>query len=321
MRKFALSLLPLLAAPAWSVPSWTQKPFGILLLAHGGSSEWNKAVLKIRDALASRQPAEAAFGMADSVEIQRALDKLEARKVSKIIAVPLFISSDSEVMDQTRYVLGIRKEPSRDFMSAPHSHRHSVTLKRIRAKLPIVMTNAIDDHPIVARILLDRAKEMSRAPGKEAVVLIGHGPLRDDMDARWLKTMQALGDFVQREGGFASVHAATLRDDAPAPVREKADRELRALVGRLSRQGKVLVVPHLISRGGIERHIQRSLEGLFYEWTGKTLLPDDRIVAWARETAEKSAGVENMRLHKDGGRALPPTRRPLGGSGGISHGN
>jgi hypothetical protein len=40
--------------------------FGILLMAHGGSEEWNRAVEEVVVPLASRQPVEISFGMADA---------------------------------------------------------------------------------------------------------------------------------------------------------------------------------------------------------------------------------------------------------------
>ena len=46
-----------------------------------------------------------------------------ARKVPGVVAVPLFVSSRSEVIDQTQYVLGLRDKPSE-------------TLKRAMAALP-----------------------------------------------------------------------------------------------------------------------------------------------------------------------------------------
>ena len=43
---------------------------------------------------------------------------------------------------------------------------------------------------------------------------------------------------------------------------------------------RVLVVPHLLSFGGIEQGIRKRLEGLSYTMTAQALMPDDRIVEW-----------------------------------------
>ena len=83
---------------------------------------WNQAVEDVQKSVGSKYHVEVAFGMADSREIQKAITALEKSKVKKIVAVPLFISSVSEVMDQTRFVLGLRSTPSKEFMNHPHAH-------------------------------------------------------------------------------------------------------------------------------------------------------------------------------------------------------
>ncbi len=283
--------------------------WGVLLLGHGGSAPWNRAVLDIQKALQPRFPIEVAFGMADPREIQTGIDRLSRHKVKKVVVVPLFISSHSEVIEETKFVLGIREHPSREFLEAPHAHMNTVTVKRIQTDKPLVMTSALDDHPLVAKILTDRARQLSRDSAKEHVVLVGHGPLKDEDNELWMRTLATLGETVRRDGSFAGVYGATLRDDASPEVRRKADEELRALVRSLSHKGRVLVVPHLIAQGGIERHIRRSLEGTFYAWSGETLLPDARIAEWVELKAREAAGLPDMRRYKGPSGSLPPAPR------------
>ena len=284
-----------------------KKDYGILLLAHGGGNEWNRSIEDVRKAIVGKKvPIEIAFGMADPATIQAAVDRFAEQRVQKIVAVPLLISSHSEVIDQTKYVLGMRKTPSEDFMNAPHAHMMQMTIKRVQTKIPIVMTDALDDDPVVSDILLDRAKALSRDPSKEFILLVGHGPLRDVDNEVWLRTMNRLAERVVSKGHFKGAFAATLRDDSDAQTRAKADKVMRDLVRRLSRKGQVLVIPHLISAGGIERHVQDALDGTFYKWNGRTLLPDARIAQWVFDTAEKASSRPNMRQFNDSGRPLPP---------------
>ena len=83
---------------------------GILLLAHGGSAEWNGRVTDLVAQVNATRPAEVAFGMATRANIQNAVDKLVARGVTEIVAVPLFVSSWSTVITSTEYLLGLRPE-------------------------------------------------------------------------------------------------------------------------------------------------------------------------------------------------------------------
>jgi predicted phosphoribosyltransferase len=51
-------------------------------------------------------PTEVAFGMATKSTMQAAINRLEAREVTEIVAVPLFISSHSSLIDSIAYLLG-----------------------------------------------------------------------------------------------------------------------------------------------------------------------------------------------------------------------
>ena len=72
---------------------------GILLLAHGGRDDWNRQVLELASQVDSTLPVEVAFGMANKRMIQDAVDRLAERDISGIVAVPLFISSHSSVIN------------------------------------------------------------------------------------------------------------------------------------------------------------------------------------------------------------------------------
>ena len=47
-----------------------------------------------------------------------------------------------------------------------------------------------------------------------------------------------------------------------------------------------MIVPLLLSFGGIERGIAPRLEGLPYTMADAALLPDDRLVTWVLEMAD-----------------------------------
>ena len=96
---------------------------GILLLAHGGDPSWNKEVETLRARVDAKTPTETSLGMADVKSLQAAVDRLEKRGVTRIVAVPLFVQTRSEVLDQTRYALGLAKEPFRGSLGTkPTNH-------------------------------------------------------------------------------------------------------------------------------------------------------------------------------------------------------
>jgi sirohydrochlorin ferrochelatase len=295
-----LGSLLLTAAPALAQSRASE---GILLMAHGGSAEWNARVSELAATMDRTQPTEVAFGMASRPTIQTAIDRLAARGVGSIVAVPLFVSSNSSVVTSTAYLLGLRADMPADLkVFAKMNHGAAATgtagheghgtggspavdnTLPVKSALPIRMTGALDRHPIVAAILADRARAISSAPEQEAVILAAHGPVRDDENQRWLDDMQVLANHLDNATSFAAIDWLTVRDDAPPPIRDAAAEELRALVRKHTAAGRrVLIVPLLLSYGGIEKGIRQRLDGLPYVMATQGLMPDPRLVEWVRQ--------------------------------------
>lgn len=281
-------------------------PEGILLLAHGGQPDWNHRVTALAAEINATQPVEVAFGMASRAAIQSAVDRLEARGVSSIVAVPLFVSSHSSVVTSTAYLLGLRREMPPDlktFAKMRHGHGAAAAdaataghhgghtedgTAPVRSRVPIRMTDALNRHHLVGAILLDRARSISSAPEQEAVVIVAHGPVPDEDNARWLDDMKVLADQIDRESDFAAISYLTVRDDAPKPIRDAATAELRGIVtAHVDGGRRVLIVPLLLSYGGIEKGIRERLEGLQYVMPDSALIPDARIGEWVRRSVAR----------------------------------
>ncbi|HEY8550814.1 MAG TPA: CbiX/SirB N-terminal domain-containing protein [Vicinamibacterales bacterium] len=301
VRSAVLALGGLFLAASAFAQAPQRKP-GVLLLAHGGKPEWNERVAALAKSLDAEQPVEVAFGMATRANIQAAANRLVERGATEIIAVPLFVSSHSSVITSTEYLLGLRKDMPEDLLkfarmshghgghgAGGHGSAHGAAASAdgttpISVPVPVRMTPALNRHPLVADILSTRARAISTDPAREAVILVAHGPVRDEENERWLADMRVLAEWVAASAPFASVDALTVRDDAPKPVRDAASAELRALVEKRAGEGRrVLIVPLLMSFGGIEQGIRARLEGLDYTMAPQGLMPDDRIATWVRE--------------------------------------
>jgi sirohydrochlorin ferrochelatase len=279
-----------------------QTTTGVLVLAHGGQPQWNERVLDVVKRVDAQQPAEVAFGMATRANIQSAIDKLTARGVTDIVAVPLFVSSHSSVITSTEYLLGLRDVAPKDLAifakmnhashGAPATEDHSAhgmpgadPASPVKTAAKIRMTPAFNRHPLIGAIAADRAKSISKDPATEAVILVAHGPVPEDDNRKWLDDMAALAEHVRKAAPFANVDYMTVRDDAGPAIREAATRELREKVEAQRAAGRrVLIVPHLMSFGGIEKGLFKRLEGLDYTMTTQGLMPDDRVVDWVLQS-------------------------------------
>jgi len=94
---------------AWSLSAGAQNDdLGVLVMAHGGSPEWNQGVLDTVAPLTGSHNLEVAFGMADAVSMQEAVTRLEQRGADRIAVVRLFISGESWY-ERTEQILGMRE--------------------------------------------------------------------------------------------------------------------------------------------------------------------------------------------------------------------
>lgn len=295
-----------LAVPSVSTAQDASATTGILLLAHGGSSAWNQSVTAVADTVGKTQPVEVAFGMATRASMQAGIDRLIARGVTRIVAVPLFVSSHSSVITSIEFLLGQRAvaPPELEMFAgmdhgapsaaadphAQHGARPAPAVPGstpVTSRVPIRMVSALNDHPVVADILLARAMEISADPARETIVIVAHGPMDDDENREWLAAMKTLADRMVREPRFRRIDYLTVRDDADEPVRAAATADLRAVVTRARDEGsRVLIVPLLLSYGGIEDGIRKRLDGLDYVMARRALMPDDRLATWVIDSAK-----------------------------------
>lgn len=275
---------------------------GILIMAHGGSDEWNQQVKEAAQPLVDKHPVEFSWGMANYVTLQQGIDRLEKKGVSHIIAVPLFISSYSPIIRQNEYLFGLRdsladrpmplmhhaeeyvemtgaKVDSTDYM---HGMLMPPNLQQLEINAKVTMTSALDDHDVVAQILHDRIMALSETPSNETVVITAHGPSREGDNKKWLHKMESLSQKVQKVqqnkgNGFKQIFSLTVRDDARDVIHDQAKQNFRAIVRQSSQFGDVIVVPLFLSSGGREDAVAKRLSGLNFKWSGQTLLPDPKI--------------------------------------------
>lgn len=285
-------------------------------MAHGGGTTWNKMVKEAASPLTEKYPVEYAWGMANYVSLQKAVNKLEEAGVEQIIVIPLFISKHSPIVRQAEYLLGLRDNLADQPMPVMHytdefsdmagvdldeSHlMHNMifppSLNQIEVYVPVKFTDALDDHPSVADILRKRILSLSNDPANETVVLAAHGPNGEEDNTGWVKSMESLAVQVQNKQKenkaelFRNILAVTVRDDAPEDIHEQAKQHLRALVRQGNITGTVIVIPVFLSPGGREKSIAQRLDGLDFKWSGETLLPDENLTSFLIQSVNNVIG-------------------------------
>jgi hypothetical protein len=306
------------------------KPFGVLLLGQDGGKELQDALATMTTTFAPQFPLEFAGGAADVKAIQKAVDRLQDAHIKKLVVVPLYAASRSPLMEQTRYLFGIRQDPDPEFFTAAHRPSGYALVRRVqfKGKLPVVLTAAPDDDPLVVDVLTSRALKLSKNPAAEALVLVGLAPAAAPLDDTVLgqagrpkpptvedeyrQLLSSLAERVRARSGLKSAHAAVLQPEAPhQSERQQHEDALRSLVRGLSRGQRVIVVPYAVTGGAASSYILRALQGTFMRYNEKGLLPDDRMVRWVAEAVRRGAALPDMRVYKDASRSLPRAVKPM----------
>jgi hypothetical protein len=261
--------------------------FGVLVMAHGGSEEWNTAVLEAVAPLAEDYRLEVAFGMADAASLQDSISRLEVRGVKRIGVVRLFISGDSWY-ERTQQILGLLEGAPDQPVAQDHDHRstddHTMEFWRVETDASFAVSReGLADAEEAGAILADRARRLSVDPQHEDVLILAHGPEDDVENERWLASIDAHADAVRKSLPFRRVRVDSLREDWPEK-RAAAERRIREFVQTsLDEGGKTVVIPFRVQGFGPYAEV---LDGLDYIADGEGLLPHEAVTAWIRLQAE-----------------------------------
>ncbi len=257
---------------------------GLMVMAHGGSEEWDTAVRDAIEPLHEQMPTTIAFGMANPSTLKDAIKELEKQNVNCIAVVRLFMSAHS-FLHQTQYLLALREDPPPFFISHHgHSHDHTPPVPiEYRARLKISDT-ALLDAPEMGEILVQNAIALTDSSRMESVLIIAHGAGDDAVNDEWMRKLDHLSDTVRKTGLFRNVAVHSLREDWEEK-RVNAEAEIRRFVEMNSENGgRVIVLPFRLYGFGPYAEV---LDGLSYKSEGIGLLPNPEITTWIERIANE----------------------------------
>lgn len=237
----------------WIYADKEQNKVGVLALAHGfnerGNQQFRNAFLETGE----DYPTAYAFGMAmmTSSHIQSAIDALEAAGADTIVVIPATTADHSTLTRQWHYIFGT--EAASAYLDVP----------RVRSDARLIWTDTPTAHPIMGKIMLDYAREMSVDPANELVIIMGHGPQSEEDNARELELMARHAAYLKAEGGFMDVKFGNVQDDAPTAVRAANVAMIRGYAQQAIDDGhRVLVVTTALTDSGVVGRMRRDVEGV-----------------------------------------------------------
>lgn len=286
----ALGLVSCAAAPVVENPvAGEEFNYGVMVMAHGGSEEWNAHLEAAVEPLREKYPVEMALGMADAGSIEDAIRNLESRGVNHVGVVRVFVSGESWY-DRTLQILGVRNG------APPRPDQERLEEIRANMRMPMgfwkvdtdlafhVSIDGLADAAEIDEVITSRIRGLSSNPENEVAVVIAHGPGDDAENQRWLEKITQRTRGAGEQLGLREMRVFTLREDWPEKRRE-AEQEIRAYIEQASTQGFTpIVVPFRLQGFG---PYERVLEELDYRADGLGLLPHSNVALWVSRQAER----------------------------------
>jgi sirohydrochlorin ferrochelatase len=285
IRSTVFLCITLLGAPAL-----LEAQTGLLVVAHGADRAWNDRVRTTVTQVGWRHGAVAtAFLMGaekDTLGWQQGVSSLVAAGATRIVVVPLMISSHGSHYRQIEHFAGARAELPAELAH----HDHGAAPAR---PVPMVVTPALDDAEEFAEALAEGWAELDPADRTRPILLVAHGPNSAADAEQWIADLGAVSRRLA-ERLPAELRLGLLRDDAGPAVRGAAVTALRDTIIALAARARdsVVVLPVLISTGAIDRvKLPADLAGLPARQVRAPLAPHPALARWIVRVAEASIGT------------------------------
>jgi len=243
---------------------------GVLALAHGFKEEGNQQFRTAFGPTGSVYPTTYAFGMAmmTSDHIQSAVTALEDAGAETIIVLPTTTADNSTLVRQWDYIFG--KIDQSAYLDVP----------RVQSEARLIWSDTPTGHPIMASIMLDYARELSKNPANELVIIMGHGPQSKEDNEKELEILSRHAEYLKREGGFMDVKFGNVQDDSPKALRAANVAMIRGWAQAALDEGHdVIAVSTALTYSGVVGRMQRDVEGVAI-FNDKGLMEHPRFAQW-----------------------------------------
>ncbi len=240
---------------------------GVLLVGHGFFTE-NPKFFSLVEEVQNRLPeyqVDSGLHMVMDMATHKswqtedeAIRRLEAEGVEKVVIVPMYLNTDSSTVEVIKWVIGckVKEHPDTsdylgEIVGCPGEYdaqndfcNHMGALHRRFqpfSDMQYIATKAIDYHPDISNVLLERAQEFSTQPSHEVVLLVGHGDGDDAIDQDYRNNVLAkYASDVKSMGGFYDVQYGTIREDW-CEKRVDAVQDIRGKINAAVSEGRTVI--------------------------------------------------------------------------------
>lgn len=238
---------------------------GVLIIAHGSSNhKWEQSIRDTINSLSSPYPIALSYlEFSEELTIKKQIRVLEAKGVTHIIVIPLFVSSASTHIEEIKYLLRVN-----DIC------RVETDVEQVYTTAKITLCKPMDDHPLIVELLKDRIMELTVHTKNEALVLVGHGSDKEIFLQGWEDFLNRLKQEFEMTFTFGTIISTTMYD-----------RTISSTLKQLRMNyDHIIVLPLFLCDGYFtQRKIPNYLEGIDNITIGTTYVPHPNIQKWIEQ--------------------------------------
>jgi hypothetical protein len=138
-------------------------------------------------------------------------------------------------------------------------------------------------------MIADYARELSRNPREEVVILVSHGPTLEADNQRNLALLGRIAARLKEKDGYSEVRVMSMQNDAPTAIRAANGRKLRGIVEEANQAGKqVIIVTNLNTQRSIQAQVEADIKGTRYVFNQKGLVDHPNYPKWVDAVAREA---------------------------------
>lgn len=189
--------------PQDNTASSGEQKIGVLLVNHGSRSEtWRKALMDFEAVVKDRILADGQVKGTKTAHMEYTepsiasrLKEFDAEGYTDVIIIPIFLTVSPHTFDDIPTIIGQKEDPQ---------SKEMLKIEKIETYKPraqTYITPNLDFTDILKKNILRRAKDLSKDPENEGLVLIGYGD--ETYDKEWGELFDKVATYVKEEIGIS----------------------------------------------------------------------------------------------------------------------
>lgn len=279
----------------------SEKKIGVLLISHGSHSEtWRNTLVKLENNVRDRilgdgkiSGTKSAFMEYTEPSIATRLKEFDLENYSDVIIVPLLLTVSSHSFDDIPTIVGLKENPESIEMLKLEN------IERYTPQANVHIAPLLDFSEVLQKNTLRRARELSKNPEDEGLVLIGYGS--EPYEREWTELFNKVAEHVEKQTGIDEYSIGWCGHI----VRYAPDSTTAAIRRILEKKNTAIVIPALVALdenfqiriigGGIEKIKDHKTR---VRYKPDAILPDPDIEQWVVDiTGQYSNNILNEKAN------------------------